>query len=264
MVSIIGTETHYNALVDFFPNFPKDNFSFNFNTVKVDNEYGSGYSLGWSNGFVNNSDKELKKDLKNKENNDYLNNGYTSKNIKTLHKPDTIGNVISMLGNCKLFANLLNNNNSFINVLNNENYINGNTLFIPIDSSFYLLEKFYSENVPDSTRKENKNIYTADLGYNVKASGLLEILRTHILKQSIYPEQLIDRPVRIKPLSEKNEFFMKDMKIYNTEKMNIYEILADPTKFKDVNPINILQAIECSNGFIYIIDKPILPAVFFV
>jgi hypothetical protein len=264
MTSIYGTEQAYEALVDFFPDFPKNNFTFNFNTVRVDDQYGDGYSFGWSDSFVSNTKLEEKQDTKNAINNNYLNNSFTEKNIKPLHRPDTIGNVINMLGNCKYFASLLNNDESFVNLLNQQNYIHGNTLFIPIDSSFHLLEEFYTKYVPDSTRQENKNIYTADLGVGVKVSGLLTILRTHILKQSIYPEQLIERPLRIKPLAEKNEFFMKNMKIYNIEKMNLYDMLSDPIKFDNVEPINILQAIECSNGYIYIIDRPLLPSVFFV
>ena len=261
MAGIFNTNQNYEAQVDFFLDFPKDNFSYNFNTVKVDDQYNDGYSLGWSDSF---KEKQQKQDEKNKKTNNYLNNSYTEKTIKKLHRPDTIGNVINMLGNCKYFTSLLNNDESFIKVLNDQNYIHGNTLFIPIDSSFHLLEKFYSENVPDSTREENKNIYTADLGWGVKASKLLEILRTHILKQSIYPEQLMERPLRVKPLSEKNEFFMKDMKIFNTTRSNIYEVLSAPHKFKDVKMIDILQGIECSNGFIYIISEPILPAIFFL
>ena len=169
-----------------------------------------------------------------------------------------------MLGNCKYFTSLLNGDQSFIKILNSQNYIHGNTFFIPIDSSFHLLEKFYSDNVPDSTREENKNIYTADLGRGVKTSKLLEILRTDILKQSIYPEQLMERPLRVKPLAERNEFFMKNMKIYNTMGSGIYNILSNPSNIENVRMIDILQAIECSNGFIYIISEYILPPIFFL
>src|SRR5690348_4656362 len=129
MAGIFNTETLYLVLESYYPDYPKNNFTFNFNTVKVDKEYNKGYSLGWSEGFI-----EEKK--QNKENN-YLNNNYTTKNIKTLYKPDTIGKVINMLGQCKYFTALLNGNPNFINFLNKKNYIHGNTLFIPIDSSFY-------------------------------------------------------------------------------------------------------------------------------
>lgn len=254
MAGIFNTETSYLALEDYFPDYPKNNFTFNFNTSKVDKEYNHGYSLGWSNDFIDNQEK--------KKDNNYLNNNYTPKNIKTLHKPDTIGNVINMLGQCKYFTSLLNGNPNFINLLNQQNYVHGNTLFIPIDSSFYKLEQFYDENVLDSTRKENKNIYTSDFGVHFKGSKFLEILRTHIIKQSIYPEQLIERSLRIKPLSEQNEFFIRNMKIFNRYEAGDFDILSNPSKLKDPKMIDILQAIECSNGFIYIISEPILPTVF--
>lgn len=65
-------------------------------------------------------------------------------------------------------------------------------------------------------------------------------------------------------------------------KSNIYNTLTHPYKstspnytnldsFYDAkeptskgNWIDILQAIECSNGFIYIISEPIIPSVFFL
>lgn len=252
MAGIFNTEASYLALESYYPDYPKNNFTFNFNNTKVDTEYNNGYSLGWSDGFVE------------QKNNNYLNNSYTRKNIKTLHKPDTIGNVINMLGQCKYFTALLNGNPNFINLLNEQNYVHGNTLFIPIDSSFYKLERFYDKNVPDSTRKENKNIYTSDMGVYVKSSKFLEILRTHIIKQSIYPEQLIERSLRIKPLSEQNEFFMRDIKIYNRYEAGDFDILSNPSKVIDPKMIDILQAIECSNGFIYIISEPIIPSVFYL
>lgn len=277
MTAIFGYETNFDAIEDFYPDYPKNNFSFNFNTARVNKTYASGYSLGFSDSFV---DKDLSQDIKNKLSNNYMNNGYTPKNIKKLHKPDTIGNVINMLTDCKYFTSLLRSDPNFIKVLNEKNYVHGNTLFLPIDSSFHILEKFYDENVPDSTREENKSIYTADMGMNVKASKLFEILKTHILKLAIYPEQLSERPLRIKPLSEKNEFFVKNMKIFNTDKSKLYSRLTHPYQstspdytnlesfYQDKEPfvksIDILQGIECSNGFIYIISEPIIPAVFYL
>lgn len=261
MAGIFNTETSYLSLESYYPDYPKNNFTFNFNTVNVDKEYNKGYSLGWTDGFVEETDIPI---WEEKNNNNYLNNNYTRKNIKTLHKPDTIGNVINMLGQCKYFTALLNGNPNFIKFLNEKNYVHGNTLFIPIDLNFYKLEKFYDENVPDSTRKENKNIYKSDMGIYVKASKFLEILKTHIIKQSIYPEQLIERSLRIKPLSEQNEFFMKNMKIYNRYEARDFDILSTPSKIKDPKMIDILQAIECSNGFIYIISEPIIPSVFYL
>jgi hypothetical protein len=282
MTAIFGYETNFDAIEDFYPDYPKNNFTFNFNTVRVNKEYASGYSLGYSDSFVKENETEIKKDIRNKLTNNYTNNGYTPGNIKKLNKPDTIGNVINMLSDCKYFTSLLRSDPSFIKILNEKNYVHGNTLFLPIDSSFHLLEKFYSENVPDSTKEENRDIYTADLGVNVKSSGLFEILKTHILKQAIYPEQLSERPLRVKPLSQQNEFFVKNMKIFNMAKSNIYNTLTHPYKstspnytnldsFYDAkeptskgNWIDILQAIECSNGFIYIISEPIIPSVFFL
>jgi hypothetical protein len=277
MTAIFGYETNFDAIEDFYPDYPKNNFSFNFNTARVNKEYASGYSLGYSDSFV---ETDIKKDVENKLSNDYMNNGYTPSNIKKLHKADTIGNVINMLEDCSYFTSLLRSDPSFIKVLNEKNYVHGNTLFLPIDANFNILEKFYSENVPDSTKEENRNIYTADLGVNVKSSGLFEILKTHILKQAIYPEQLSDRPLRVKPLSVNNEFFIKNMKIFNMDKSNIYNTLTHPYKSTSPNytnlesfynskeehskSIDILQAIECSNGFIYIISEPIIPPVFFL
>ena len=53
MTAIFGYETNFDAIEDFYPDYPKNNFSFNFNTARVNKTYASGYSLGFSDSFVN-------------------------------------------------------------------------------------------------------------------------------------------------------------------------------------------------------------------
>lgn len=117
----------------------------------------------------------------------------------------------------------------FIDVYKLQSYIDSHrasTIFVPIDSQM------------------------RDLFAIVQSTALTpkDIVNFHMLDYILSPVELYNRNLRIQPLLSGQTFLTKGMSIIN--------------EHDDRTPNNILQSIKTSSGYMYLIEKPLIPYIY--
>lgn len=235
-----GTQTEFSDLEKYFQTYPTDNFTYIFSNSK--SSIATGKNISDKEDWQSTLSCECKQ-----EGMPY----YFPSNIgeiemyegtKTnLPQPSTIKETIQKLSSSnKLdysinkFTKLILSDKYFSNFLNKNNNI---SLFVPVDKNYDKLIKFYKNQSDKQYRGEYLRLRLAD------------ILRGHIVKAAIYPEQLKDRTYRIQTMLNSSNIVMKDMVIIN----------QFGEEEDDTSNSEILDSFLCSNGIVYIISSPILP-----
>lgn len=154
---------------------------------------------------------------------------------------NTIMDALEKDTNISLFGRLIKENPEIAKVLKTDNL----TLFAPSNTYFNELNL--------KAMKELKREY----GVPYSKLKVREIIMSYMVKMVLYPEQLKDRTYRIDTYSKTNTIIVKNMKILNQNHLLAPE--SDAVKLGN----KIEYAIQCKNGFVYVVSRPIFPLVLF-
>ena len=143
------------------------------------------------------------------------------------YSKSSIGNpsnytIISLTPSLSLFKN-------FISYYNLEKYVYSHsccTIFVPIDN-----------NMKEMFALEQKSLLTPK-----------DIINFHILDFILTPVQLYNRKLRLEPMLRGQTFLTDNTSII--------------TETSDKNPNNILKSIKTSSGYIYLIERPLIPYIY--
>jgi hypothetical protein len=149
----------------------------------------------------------------------------TYNSIKNFHpSPDTSTyGIIRQFQNASIFK-------IFIDKFNLTSQMNGDfTLFVPINQMMDII---------------NDKLKNTPL-------EALDIFNYHKLNYIIEPVQLINRIIRLQTKLRNQYITVSNMKI-----------ISEAGGIKDNNPNKILQSIKTDNGYIYIIERPLIPYIY--
>lgn len=145
--------------------------------------------------------------------------------IKYFHpSPDTSTyGIIRQRGDLQKFK-------TFIDIFNLKHQMNDDyTLFVPVDKMMNIID-----NALGSTPLE-----------------ALDIFNYHKLNYIVLPVQLFNKTIRLQTKLRNQYITCENMKI-----------ISEYGGIKDDNPNKVLQSIKTDNGYIYIIERPLIPYVY--
>jgi len=154
----------------------------------------------------------------------------SSHDYKTVDVP-AYGGYVKGNGNYELIKNNTNTSKfrEFIDAYKLQSYIDSHrasTIFVPVDNKM------------------------RDIFVMVQTTALTpkDILNFHTLDYILEPVELYNRNLRIQPLLIGQTFLTKGTSIIN--------------EHDDRNPNNILQSIKTGSGYMYLIEKPLVPYIY--
>ena len=162
-------------------------------------------------------------------------------NIKTFNTKEETSSygVISKLENTQGFK-------TFIDKYNLKEYLNGDfTLFVPINDNIQDLYNIY-ENQDEIKENEYRPQWFTK-GFHTSKTEPSDVLKYHMLDFVLTPVELLDRKYRLQT-KLRNQYFTT----------NNASIVTGTVK-GDKNPNKIVQTLKTDNGWIYLIEKPLIP-----